>query len=115
MEIWHNPKCSKSRTAREALAHAGREVRERRYLEDVPTAAEIESVLDKLGVEPWDITRIDDPLAKELKLRDAERDRTLWVETLATHPSLIQRPIIITDDGRAYVARDPETVQEALS
>ncbi len=115
MEIWHNPKCSKSRAAREALADAGREVRERRYLQDAPTTAEIEDVLGKLGLEPWDITRMNEPLAKELGLRDAERDRRRWVETLAAHPSLLQRPIVITDDGRAYVARDVESIEKALS
>jgi len=114
MEIWHNPRCSKSRAAWEALANAGREVRERLYLKDAPSAAEIESVLEKLGLEPWDITRMNEPLAKELKLQEAERDRRLWVETLATHPSLLQRPIVITDDGRAYVARDPQSIERAL-
>ncbi|MEO3783377.1 ArsC/Spx/MgsR family protein [Actinocorallia sp. B10E7] len=115
MEIWHNPKCSKSRAAKDALADAGCEIRERRYLEDGPTAAEIEDVLGKLGLEPWDITRMGEPLAKELGLKDAERDRKAWVETLAAHPSLIQRPIVITDDGRAYVARDEESIKKALS
>ncbi|GAA2732518.1 arsenate reductase family protein [Actinocorallia aurantiaca] len=115
MEIWHNSRCSKSRAAKAALEEAGLEFSERRYLEDAPSVAELEEVLGKLGLEPWDITRMNEPVAKELGLRDAEHDRKRWLETLAAHPSLIQRPIVITDDGRAYVARDEDSLGQALS
>ncbi|WP_341273130.1 arsenate reductase family protein [Herbihabitans rhizosphaerae] len=37
-----------------------------------------------------------------------------WIELLAANPSLIQRPIVITDDGRAIVARSPEAISDAL-
>ncbi|GAB2818767.1 arsenate reductase family protein [Actinocorallia aurea] len=113
-EIWHNPRCSKSRAALAALGESGVEFTERRYLEEVPTAAELEDVLHRLGMEPWEITRMGEPVAKELGLRSAERDRARWIETLVAHPSLIQRPIILTDDGRAFVARDEASVDAAL-
>jgi arsenate reductase-like glutaredoxin family protein len=29
---------------------------------------------------------------------------------MADNPSLIQRPIVVTDDGAAYVVRDPQTL-----
>ncbi|MCD0450943.1 arsenate reductase family protein [Actinocorallia sp. API 0066] len=114
MEIWHNPRCSKSRTALAALRESGAEFQERRYLEDAPTVAELADVLKRLGLEPWDITRLGEPVAKELGLRAAERDRARWLEILAEHPALIQRPIVITDDGRAYVARDEASLDAAL-
>ncbi|MDX6743152.1 arsenate reductase family protein [Actinocorallia sp. A-T 12471] len=114
MEIWHNPRCSKSRAALAALNESGAEFSERRYLDDAPTAAELEDVLTRLGLEPWDITRMGEPVAKELGLKSAERDRARWIEILATHPSLIQRPIILTDDGRAHVARDEASIEAAL-
>jgi arsenate reductase len=34
---------------------------------------------------------------------------------LAEHPKLIQRPLVLTDDGRARVARDDETVTEVVA
>jgi len=33
----------------------------------------------------------------------------------AANPSLIQRPIILTGDGSAWVARSPEEVDKALA
>lgn len=114
MEIWHNPRCTKSRTARTALAEAGFAVDERRYLEQPPTVADLEDVLVKLGLEPWDITRMAEPVAKELDLKNLVRDRAKWIEVLAANPVLIQRPIVITDDGRAFVVRDDESLETVL-
>ncbi|MEV0409609.1 ArsC/Spx/MgsR family protein [Streptomyces sp. NPDC050448] len=120
MEIWINPACSKCRSALTLLDAEGAEYTVRRYLEDVPSEDEIREVLDRLGLEPWDITRTSDPLAKETGVRDLPREETdaargRWIAHLAAHPKLIQRPIITAEDGTAVVARSEEAVREALS
>ncbi|WP_067709489.1 arsenate reductase family protein [Nocardia yamanashiensis] len=112
-EIWHNPKCSKSRTAKAVLDETGADYVERRYLDNPPTAAEIRAVLGKLGLEPWQITRTAEAEAKELGVSawgktPADRDR--WIDALATHPRLIQRPIVLTADGKARIVRDDESL-----
>ncbi|WP_432059127.1 arsenate reductase family protein [Streptomyces sp. S1] len=118
MEIWINPACSKCRAALTLLDAEGADYTVRRYLEDVPSPAEIREVLGRLGLEPWDIARTQEAEAKELGVaewpRDAEgRDR--WIEALAAHPKLIQRPIITAEDGSAVVGRSEEAVRDALS
>ncbi|OAH15657.1 arsenate reductase [Streptomyces jeddahensis] len=121
MEIWINPACSKCRSALSLLDAEGADYTVRRYLEDVPTEDEIRDVLGRLGLEPWDITRTQEAIAKELNLKDREawpRDasgRDRWIKALAEHPKLIQRPIITADDGTAVVARTEEAVRDALS
>ncbi|MGX1514351.1 arsenate reductase [Streptomyces collinus] len=118
MEIWINPACSKCRSAISLLDAEGADYSVRRYLEDVPSAAEIREVLTRLGLEPWDITRTQEAAAKELGLKDWPRDeaaRDRWVTALAEHPKLIQRPIITADDGTAVVGRTDEAVRDALS
>ncbi|QIJ62234.1 arsenate reductase family protein [Streptomyces sp. JB150] len=118
MEIWINPACSKCRSAVRLLDAEGADYTVRRYLEDVPTEDEIRAVLDRLGLEPWDITRTQEAVAKELGLKEWPRDaasRDRWVTALAEHPKLIQRPIITADDGTAVVARTDEAVRDALS
>ena len=118
MEIWINPACSKCRSAVQLLDAEGADYTVRRYLEDVPTEDEIRAVLDRLGLEPWDITRTQEPAAEELRLKEWPRDaasRDRWVRALAEHPKLIQRPIITADDGTAVVARTEDAVRDALS
>ncbi len=118
MEIWINPACSKCRSAISLLDAEGAEYTVRRYLEDVPSADEIRAVLDRLNLEPWDITRTREEAAEELGLKEWARDestRDRWITALAEHPKLIQRPIITADDGTALVARSEEAVREALA
>ena len=115
MEVWFNPSCSKCRAARDQLDDAGVEYTLRRYLDDPPSEAELRAALTALGLEPWDITRMSEPLARELGLKDLGRDAEAWIRVLAEHPRLIQRPLVLTDDGRAWVARDDETLTEVVS
>ncbi|WP_280889213.1 arsenate reductase family protein [Streptomyces sp. LBL] len=118
MEIWINPACSKCRSALSLLDAEGADYTVRRYLEDVPSEDEIRGVLDRLRLEPWDITRTQEAAAKELGLKEWPRDesaRDRWIEALAAHPKLIQRPIITAEDGTAVVARTDEAVRDALS
>ncbi|MEV0335019.1 arsenate reductase family protein [Nocardia sp. NPDC050717] len=114
-EIWHNPRCSKSRNATAHLDAAGVAYTVRRYLDDPPTVAELRAVLARLDARPWDITRTGEAIAKELGIpgwgrTDADEDR--WLAALAEHPQLIQRPIVLTADGGAVVARDDESLRE---
>ena len=53
-------------------------------------------------------------VAKELGLKTAPRDRAAWLTVLAEHPILIERPILVTDDGRAAVGRPPEAITALL-
>jgi len=115
VEIWFNPSCSKCRIAQEMLDDAGVDYVVRRYLDQPPSAADIEQALDALGLQPWDITRMNEPEAAALGLADRPRERGEWVQILAEHPKLIQRPIILTADGSAWVARSPEAVEQAVA
>jgi arsenate reductase len=117
MEIWVNPKCSKCRSAVSMLDEAGAEYTVRRYLDDPPTAGELTAVLDRLGLEPWDIARTGEAVAKELGLGSWERtpaSRTRWIAALAENPILIQRPIITADDGTTVVGRTEDAVRSVL-
>ena len=115
MEVWFNPSCSKCRIARDQLDEAGVPYTLRRYLDDPPSEAELRAALTALGLQPWDITRMSEPLAGELGLQEMERDADAWIRVLARHPGLIQRPLVLTDDGRAWVARDDDTLTQVVA
>ena len=85
-----------------------------RYLDTPPSVAELDRVCDLLGVEPQAIVRSKEKLFRELGLAlDDERSRREWLEILATHPRLIERPIVVRGD-RAVVGRPVESVLDLL-
>jgi arsenate reductase len=118
MEIWLNPACSKCRTATETLDAAGVSYTVRRYLDDPPSPAELTEVLDRLGLEPWDIARLGESTATEVDLAALPRDaasRADWIELLAAHPILIQRPILTAADGTTVVGRTAGELDRAMA
>jgi arsenate reductase (glutaredoxin) len=115
MELWHNPRCSKSRSAKAILDDRGVAYTERRYVDHPPTADELDAILAALGREPWEIARMGESVAKELGLRDWPHDRSRWIEAMVANPILIERPILVAEDGRAVLGRPPEAVEGLLS
>ena len=114
MEIWFNPSCSKCRIATSELDAAGIDYTERRYLDDVPTEAELSDVLSRLGLEPWDIARPKEAREEGIDVPKDADHRDDWVAALIAHPRAIQRPIITLDDGTAVIARDEETLGDVV-
>lgn len=116
MEIWHNPRCSKSRAAMGAIDASGVAATTRRYLDDPPSPERLADVLALLGMEPWELVRSGEAAHKELEMRDWGRDasdRGRWIAAMSEHPELIERPIVISGD-RAVVGRPVERVVEML-
>ncbi len=114
MEIWLNPACSKCRTAVAELDAAGVDYTVRRYLDEPPTAEELEEVLQRLQLEPWDIARPKEAKEEGIDLpRDADH-RADWLSALAAHPRVIQRPIITASDGTTVVGRDADSLTRLI-
>ena len=114
VEIWHNPRCSKSRQAMELLTDAGVDPEVRRYLDDPPSADELRRVLALLGMAPWELVRMGEDDAKELGMRDwGHDDPDRWIDAMVAHPRLIERPVVIAGD-RAVLGRPPATVESLL-
>lgn len=114
IELWHNPRCSKCRKAVELLEGTGQTVGIRRYLEDPPDAATLDLVLRSLDLEPWELARTDESIARELGLGDLPHDRERWIELMVANPILLERPIAIDGAGRAVLGRPPEKVLDLI-
>jgi arsenate reductase len=110
--VWYNPRCSKCRGAEELLAAYGVSARRVRYLDDPPSAAEITRVLTLLGAaDPRVLMRTSEPRYEELGLADATVGEL--IDAMASHPELIERPVVIWAD-RAVIARPPELLLPLL-
>ena len=106
--MWHNPRCSKSRATLALLEEAGHAPILRRYLDDPPSAAELEDVLTKLGLGAAGLLRTGEKVFRELGLTGAEDDATL-IKAMTDHPILIERPVVILGPN-AIIGRPPEGV-----
>ncbi len=111
--LWHNPRCSKSRQALALLRDHGVEPRIVEYLREPPDVAELERVLDLLGVEPRAAMRPGEETYAQLGLDDPALDHRALIAALAAQPILIERPIAIAG-SHAVIARPPERVLELL-
>ncbi|QOP46555.1 arsenate reductase (glutaredoxin) [Sulfurimonas paralvinellae] len=113
VQIWHNPRCSKSRQALALLDENGVEKDVVKYLEENPDKETIEKLLKMLGfTSARELMRTKEDIYKELNLKD-ETDESKLIDAMVEHPKLIERPIIIKGD-KAIIARPPEKVTEFL-
>lgn len=111
--LYYNPQCSNCRKVRERLESRGVAPAIIEYLKTPPTAAELESILQKLGKGPEAITRMQEPVVERKGLSFDGLSRKDWLAVIAQNPALLQRPIVLRG-GRAVVARPPESVDALL-
>ncbi|WCM23409.1 arsenate reductase (glutaredoxin) [Paraburkholderia bryophila] len=111
--IYHNPRCSKSRAACELLtstynvANEPTEIIE--YLKQPLTVDQLKQLNAELGCPVREMIRDTEAEYKELQLSDAALTDDELYEAMATHPILLQRPIVVRN-GRAVIGRPPENI-----
>ena len=110
--IYHNPRCSKSRQTLALLKSKGVDVDMVEYLKSPPDFKTLESLLQKLELEPRELMRSREDEYRRLEL-SAVTDRRELIEAMVKHPILIERPIVIKGD-KARLGRPPEQVLEIL-
>ncbi|MES9941951.1 MAG: arsenate reductase (glutaredoxin) [Candidatus Thiodiazotropha sp. 6PLUC2] len=113
IEIYHNPRCSKSRQTLQLLQEQGLEPDIVEYLKTPPDKKTLEKILNMLGLEPRDLMRKKESEYKENHLDDASLTRKQLIDAMIAHPKLIERPIVIKD-GKAAIGRPPEKVLELI-
>lgn len=110
--LLHNPRCSKSRAAKQLLDARGVVYEERRYLEAPLSRDELAELARRLGRPVRDVTRTKEPAFAALGLpENASNDALL--DALARHPELLERPVLVRGE-RAVVGRPPEAILELL-
>jgi arsenate reductase len=113
VEIYHNPRCSKSRQTLQLLQDKGIDPDVVEYLKTPPDKETLERILDMLGLEPRELMRKKEQEYKSLQLDDPNLTRSQLIEAMIANPKLIERPIVI-QNGKAAIGRPPEKVLEIL-
>lgn len=113
IEIWHNPRCSKSRETLALLEANQVKPEVFLYLEEDLTAKLISTTIKKLEITPRELLRNSEDAYKELNLKDKTLTDEALIDAMIKHPKLIQRPIVI-NGKRARLGRPPEQVLEII-
>jgi arsenate reductase len=109
LTLLHNPNCSTSVHALDALEGAGHDVAVRKYLlvAERLDADELRSLAERLQGDPVDALVRRDKKYKDLGLQADGLGIDAVVDILVQHPSLLQRPIL--DDGEAAMIGRPRS------
>jgi arsenate reductase len=109
LTLLHNPHCSTSVHALDALQAAGHDVAVRRYLlvAERLSRDELRSLAQRLVGDPPDTLIRRDKKYAELGLNADGLDIEAVVAILSEHPSLLQRPIL--DDGTSAMIGRPRS------
>jgi arsenate reductase (glutaredoxin) len=110
--IYHNPKCSKSRATLARLAQRGVEPKIVEYLKTPPTAAELEALVEKLGLTPEQLVRKGEDVYKK-EYAGKKLSAAQWLAAMVRHPILIERPIVVVG-RKAVLGRPPENIDQLL-
>jgi arsenate reductase len=111
--IWHYNRCSKSRQTLALLEQRDLDIEIRAYLDDPPSADELDKVLTALGMEPREFMRTKEKAYSENGLDDESLSREELIAGMVAHPKLIERPVVIKGD-RVALGRPPESVIDIL-
>ena len=106
--IYHNPRCSKSRTTLALLEEHGVTPDVVLYLETRPDANTLTGLLAKLGLTAGQLVRRGEDAFRDCGLSKESSDEEL-LAAMAGQPKLIERPIVVRGK-RAVLGRPPENV-----
>ena len=111
-KIYHNPRCSKSRQTLHLLQSHNIKPEVIEYLKTPLSEAEIRSLLELLQINAFDLIRKGEEEYKAL-YKGKELTEDEWIHAMASHPKLIERPIVIKNK-KAILGRPPEKVLDLL-
>ena len=108
IKIYHNARCSKSRQGLELLENSGKEFKIIKYLEEIPTAEELTSIIKKLQINPIDLVRKNEAIWKEQFQEKDLSDKEL-ISAMIQYPKLIERHIVV-NNNKAVIGRPIENI-----
>ena len=113
IQIFHNPRCSKSREALALLQARSLDLEVIDYLKNPLSLAQLQALQAQLALPARELLRSNEDEFKTLNLGQAALSEAELLAALAAHPQLLQRPIVVNGE-RAVIARPPELALQVL-
>ncbi|NJL07252.1 MAG: arsenate reductase (glutaredoxin) [Methylacidiphilales bacterium] len=111
--IYHNPDCGTSRNTLGLIRNAGVEPHVIEYLKCPPTRALLAELIARAGLTVRQVLREKGTPYRELGLDDPALTDDQLLDTMMTHPILINRPLVVTPKG-VRLCRPSEAVLDLL-
>ncbi len=111
--IYHNPRCSKSRSTLGILEEKGADFKVIKYLDTPPTADELKALLSELNMDARSLMRTFEAPYKDNNLDNESLSEDALIQAMIDNPILIERPIVKTDKG-VVIGRPPENILAIL-
>ena len=112
--IYHNPRCSKSRKALEILNSKTKDFKIIKYLDVGIDIIELKSLLSLNKISKDELIRTNESSCKELKLTKKDLSKDAIINFIYKFPILLQRPIICKYKNnklvQSVIGRPPETI-----
>lgn len=94
IEIYHNPRCSKSRAGLQYVKDHTNDYKVVEYLKEPFDEEKLKLILMKLNLKPFDIIRTQEAIYKSnYKGKNFNDDE--WLKIMLENPKLIKRPIVV--------------------
>ena len=111
--IWHNPNCGTSRNTLALIRNSGAEPTVVEYLQTPLSKAQLQALLQALGMGVRALLREKGTPYAELGLGDAHWSDDQLLDFMVQHPILMNRPVVVTPLG-ARLCRPSEAVLDIL-
>ncbi|MDQ6530013.1 arsenate reductase family protein [Flavobacterium sp. LHD-85] len=112
IQIYHNPRCGKSRNCLAFIEQSKQEFEIIPYLSEIPSFDQLKTLLGQLNLEPIQLVRTKEKIwIENFKGKTLSNDEI--ITAMVENPILIERPIVVKD-GKAIIGRDPELVASFL-
>ncbi|WP_281232450.1 arsenate reductase (glutaredoxin) [Flavobacterium gelatinilyticum] len=112
IQIYHNPRCGKSRNCLAFIEDTKEEYEIIPYLTETPSFEELKELLKKLDLKPIELVRTKEKVWTE-NFKDKNLADDAIIKAMADNPILIERPIVVKD-GKAIIGRDLDKVASFL-
>lgn len=106
IQIYHNPRCGKSRECLAFLEDSNKEFEVIKYLDTTPTFDELKIIITKLNIKPIELVRQKEKIWLENFKKTTMTDDEI-IQAMISNPILIERPIVI-NGNKAVIARPLE-------
>ncbi|CAM3437855.1 arsenate reductase (glutaredoxin) [Flavobacterium chungbukense] len=112
IQIYHNPRCGKSRNCLAFIENSKQEFEIIPYLTETPTFDQLKKLLKQLNIEPIQLVRTKEKVWIE-NFKGKTLNEEQIINAMVENPILIERPIVVKD-GKAIIGRDPDLVASFL-